>query len=169
MTSYFLDRSHPSHYWRWIKWSWVVAIGIGTPVLHTNIQDNLLIIILSIIGVPILAHIYGFLANLKNIRDWSEPGRTGPAVVMVCYVIAGALSAPFIGIELGFTLGFGAPLMSMMTFGIIFTGLTPLLGMLMVDRMFSPDINKRGFIFALFCMTASWLLAIMTGYVFGRI
>ena len=169
MLSYFLDRSNPSHYWRWIKWSWVLAIASGLPLMMWNIGgDYIVLLVFGVLLLPAIAHAYGFVMNIKALRTWDEPGRTGPALVTASYLFCGVVSWFFIEFELAFTLGFAAVMMAVMLFGIVFTGLTPLLGMWLVSLLLSPEVTKRGFVFAFLAMSASWGLAIITGYLLGR-
>ena len=182
LKSYFFNRRHPSHYWRWIKAAWGVsviggvalgvAINIGLDVITAA---NILPIFIALTVFPLLAHLYGFFANLSALWQGDNSGRCAPAVVMVSYLLAGILSAIFIDIELAFTLGFAAVIMAAMSFGVIITGFTPLFGMWLVVMLLtptvdsSPTIDKRSIVIAIAAMTSSWLIGIMTGYAFGNI
>lgn len=169
MIAYFFDRSSPSHYWRWIKWSWVVMLMGTIPTAMAMADANVLPIFISLLAVPFFAHLYGFIMNMKALKNWDEPGRTGPAIILVTYLIASVISSFFIGIELAFTMGFAAVVMTVISFGIIFTGFAPFLGMWLVSKLFNPSIDTRGFVIAMTAMTAAWLIAIMTGYALGNV
>jgi hypothetical protein len=167
LLEFWCDRNHPLHYWKWIAASWFVAI-LGTfPTLSIigDSGDAWPFFILAMI--PTLAHLYGFLANLGALREGLDPGRVGPALVGVAYLLAAIIAATQIDLILAFTLPISSVMMATLTYGVFFTGFMPLLAFWLVHLLLSPDVTRRGVVIAFALMTASWLVALMTGYFLG--
>ena len=167
LLEFWCDRNHPLHYWKWISAAWFVAI-LGTfPTLSIigDSGDAWPFFILAMI--PTLAHLYGFLANLGALREGLDPGRVGPALVGVAYLLAAIIAATQIDLILAFTLPISSVMMATLTYGVFFTGFMPLLAFWLVHLLLSPDVTKRGVVIAFALMTASWLVALMTGYFLG--
>ena len=167
LLEFWCDRNHPLHYWKWISAAWFVAI-LGTfPTLSIigDSGDAWPFFILAMI--PTLAHLYGFLANLGALREGLDPGRVGPALVGVAYLLAAIIAATQIDLILAFTLPISSVMMATLTYGVFFTGFMPLLAFWLVHLLLSPDVTKRGLVIAFALMTASWLVALMTGYFLG--
>ena len=167
LLEFWCDRNHPLHYWKWISAAWFVAI-LGTfPTLSIigDSGDAWPFFILAMI--PTLAHLYGFLANLGALREGLDPGRVGPALVGVAYLLAAIIAATQIDLILAFTLPISSVMMATLTYGVFFTGFMPLLAFWLVHLLLSPDVTRRGVVIAFALMTASWLVALMTGYFLG--
>jgi len=169
LLEFWCDRNHPLHYWKWIAAAWFVAI-LGTfPTLSIigDSGDAWPFFILAMI--PTLAHLYGFLANLGALREGLDPGRVGPALVGVAYLLAAVIAATQIDLILAFTLPISSVMMATLTYGVFFTGFMPLLAFWLVHLLLSPDVTRRGVVIAFALMTASWLVALMTGYFLGSV
>jgi len=167
LLEFWCDRNHHLHYWKWISAAWFVAI-LGTfPTLSIigDSGDAWPFFILAMI--PTLAHLYGFLANLGALREGLDPGRVGPALVGVAYLLAAIIAATQIDLILAFTLPISSVMMATLTYGVFFTGFMPLLAFWLVHLLLSPDVTRRGLVIAFALMTASWLVALMTGYFLG--
>ena len=161
------DRNHPLHYWKWIAAAWFIAI-LGTfPTLWIFGSSGIAWPFFTLAMFPALAHLYGFLANLCSLRDGQMPGRVGPALVGVAYLLSAILAATQIDLILAFTLQISSVMMATLTYGIFFTGFMPLLAFWLVHLLLSPDVTRRGVVIALLLMTTSWLVALMTGYYLG--
>ncbi|MEK9861134.1 MAG: hypothetical protein VW554_06405, partial [Alphaproteobacteria bacterium] len=112
LLEFWCDRNHPLHYWKWILAAWFVAI-LGTfPTLSIigDSGDAWPFFILAMI--PTLAHLYGFLANLGALREGLDPGRVGPALVGVAYLLAAIIAATQIDLILAFTLPISSVMMA---------------------------------------------------------
>ena len=169
LLEFWCDRNHPLHYWKWIAAAWVVAILGTVPTLSIigDSGDAWPFFILAMI--PTLAHLYGFLANLGALREGLDPGRVGPALVGVAYLLAAIIAATQIDLILAFTLPISSVMMATLTYGVFFTGFMPLLAFWLVHLLLSPDVTRRGVVIAFSLMTASWMVALMTGYFLGSV
>ena len=165
---FWCDRNDRLHYWKLIAAAWLIAILGAFPTLSITYGGTGLWPFIVLAALPVLAHLYGFLANLKYIRNWDQPGRVGPALVGVSYLLAVLIGLTQMEIVLALTLPISSVIMATLTFGVFFTGFMPLLAFWLVHLLLSPEVDTRGYTIAMILMTASWVIAMFTGYFLGN-
>lgn len=168
MVKFWCDRNDHLHYWKWIAGGWLIAIVGAFPTLSLTYGGEGLWPFIVLASIPSAAHLYGFLANLKHIRNWDAPGRVGPALVGVSYLLAVVIGLTQMELVLALTLPISSVIMATLTFGIFFTGFMPLLAFWLVHLLLTPDVDARGYTIAMVLMTTSWLIAMFTGYFLGN-
>ena len=138
--------------------------------------------------LPLAAHAYSCLANVGALRPaaagqtepgantqtttpWiaapQDPGRVGPALTVISYPFGILICSFFMPLELAAGMPYAGIFMAILTFGIFFTGLAPLLGFAIVRLVMSRGVTRRGIISSLIVMTICWLLSGLTGYALG--
>ena len=108
------------------------------------------------------------VGNLDKARARDAPGRVGPALVGVSYLLAVVIGLTQMELVLALTLPISSVIMATLTFGIFFTGFMPLLAFWLVHLLLTPDVDARGYTIAMVLMTTSWLIAMFTGYFLGN-
>ena len=58
--------------------------------------------------------------------------------------------------------------MSILTFGIFFTGLAPLLAIALTRVVMAPELNRRRIMISLMMLTDGWMLSGITRYFHGN-
>ena len=58
--------------------------------------------------------------------------------------------------------------MGILTFGIFFTGLAPLLAIALTRVVMAPELNRRRIMISLMMLTAGWMLTVIMGYFLGN-
>ena len=167
--AYWCDRNHHLHYWRLIATGWLIALIGAFPALSLIWGSDALWPFVILLSFPGLAHLYGFLANLKYISNWDAPGRVGPALVGVTYFLAAFIGLFQMDVFLALTLPLSSILIALLTFGILFTGFMPLLAFWLIHLLLTPEVTTRSYIISFVLMTTSWLVAMQTGYFFGNL
>ena len=165
---FWCDRNDRLHYWKLIAAGWFIAILGAFPTLYVTYSGTGLWPFLVLAAFPAMAHLYGFLANLRYIRQWDTPGRVGPALVGLAYLLAALIGMTQMDLVLALTLPLSSVIMATLTFGIFFTGFMPLLAFWLVHLLLSPEVDARGYTIAMILMTASWVIAMFTGYFLGN-
>ena len=165
---FWCDRNDRLHYWKLIAAAWLIAILGAFPTLSLTYGGTGLWPFIVLAAFPVLAHLYGFLANLKYIRNWDLPGRVGPALVGVSYLLAVVIGLTQMEIVLALTLPISSVIMATLTFGVFFTGFMPLLAFWLVHLLLTPEVDRRGYTIAMTLMTTSWVIAMFTGYFLGN-
>lgn len=165
---FWCDRNDRLHYWKLIAAGWFIAILGAFPTLYVTYSGTGLWPFLVLAAFPAMAHLYGFLANLRYIRQWDTPGRVGPALVGLAYLLAALIGMTQMDLVLALTLPLSSVIMATLTFGIFFTGFMPLLAFWLVHLLLNPEVDARGYTIAIILMTASWVIAMFTGYFLGN-
>lgn len=159
MVSALKDRSHQSHYWWWIALSWSVTIMIAFPALNLSWQQNGITPLLTVAIIPIIAHGYALFANIDALRHFKDPHRVGPALTAASYGFgvlgcmffmppAEALYLPYTGI-----------FVSILSIGIFFTGLTPLLAFWLTKFVLKRRLSHLSVLHCLIILTAGWVIS----------
>ena len=164
---YWSDRGHPMHYWRWIVTGWGIAVLGAFPTLSFVSGSEAIWPFGVLACFPGLAHLYGFLANLKQLRHWGHPGHVGPALVGLCYLLAVLIGGTQMDLFLALTLPITSVIISTLSFGVYFTGFLPLLAFWLVHLLLSPSVTTRSFVFSIILMTSSWMIGLFTGFFLG--
>ncbi len=152
------------HYWRLIGGSWFIAI-IGTfPTLSLTTEIGSLWPFVVLGGFPAMAHIYGFAANIRHIKNFNEPGRIGPLLAGIAYILAVIIATIAVGLLNALLLPIGGVILAVLSYGLFFTGFAPLLGFWLSHLLLDPHVTKHSLVLSIALMTASWLMAIITGY-----
>ena len=60
------------------------------------------------------------------------------------------------------------PAMGILTFGIFFTGLAPLLAIALTRVVMAPELNRRRIMISLMMLTARWMFSGITRYFLGN-
>lgn len=187
MIGRLFDRGHSGHYWGWITLSWIAVLVLSFPSLLISWYADGFLAIMLIACLPLIAHGYGCLANVGALRpdDSSHmidpgttdlnaatrpaltPGRVGPALTVISYPFGILICSFFMPLELAASMPYAGIFMAILTLGIVFTGLAPLLGFAIVRLVMSRGVTRRSVISSLIVMTVCWLLSGLTGYALG--
>lgn len=188
MVGRLIDRQHSGHYWAWITLSWVAVLILSFPSLLISWYSDGFTAMMTIACLPLAAHGYSCLANVGALRSGSgrtdhtqgqhpdhdpmdrspaDPGRVGPALTVISYPFGILICSFFMPLELAAGMPYAGIFMAILTFGIFFTGLAPLLGFAIVRLVMSRGVTRRGIISSLIVMTICWLLSGLTGYALG--
>ena len=176
MIGRLFDRGHTGHYWGWISLSWIAVLILSFPSLLISWYADGFTAMMMIACLPLAAHGYACLANVGALRRGSDagpesrsvdPGRVGPALTVISYPFGILICSFFMPLELAAGMPYAGIFMAILTFGIFFTGLAPLLGFAIVRLVMSRGVTRRGIISSLIVMTICWLLSGLTGYALG--
>ena len=188
MVGRLIDRQHSGHYWAWITLSWAAVLILSFPSLLISWYSDGFTAMMMIACLPLAAHGYSCLANVGALRSGSgrtdgtrgqypdhdpmdrspaDPGRVGPALTVISYPFGILICSFFMPLELAAGMPYAGIFMAILTFGIFFTGLAPLLGFAIVRLVMSRGVTRRGIISSLIVMTICWLLSGLTGYALG--
>ena len=162
------DPSSVDHYWGWIRLSWIAAIILLFPALSLSWKLDGLSPLLAIGALPLAAHGYGFFANLFRVKNDPAPHRVGPVLIgasyfagiMVCVLLIRpdeAVYMPFVGI-----------FMAILTMGLFFTGLAPLLAFWITKYVLDRGVSKQRVIWCFVILTVAWTLSGVTGSALGN-
>lgn len=167
--AFWIDREDPHHYWKLIAAGWFIAILGAFPTLSLIWGSDGIWAFGVLLAFPALAHLYGFIANVKTLRNPENAGRTGPALVGATYIAASLIGMTQIEPLLAVVLPLSAVIMAVLTFGIAFTGFAPLLGMVIIFFLLRHSLNRINIGAAAIIMTAAWLLSLATGWFLGNL
>ena len=90
--------------------------------------------------------------------DWR--GATGVSYSLGCIA--------FMPLEMALGMPYARIFIGILTFGIFFTGLAPLLAVALTQVMMALELNRRRIMISLMILTAGWMLSGITGYLLGN-
>ena len=162
------DITDPVIAWRLILASWIAVILLMFPALTLTWRNGGLAPMTAVGAIPLLAHGAVFLAGLRTPSAFRDPARlklmlpvlTYPAGVLACLTMMPlemALSMPYVGI-----------IMALLTFGIFFTGLAPLLAIILTNMVLSGGVTPPRLAACLAIYVTGWLMSGLTGYALGH-
>ena len=162
------DITDPVIAWRLVMASWIAVILLMFPALTLTWRGGGLAPMTAIGAIPLLAHGAAFLASLRTPSPLRDPARlrlmlpvlTYPPGALVCLTMMPlemALSMPYVGI-----------IMALLTFGIFFTGLAPLLAILLANMVLSGGVTPLRLAACLAIYVTGWVLSGLTGYALGH-
>ena len=153
------DITDPVIAWRLILASWIAVILLMFPALTLTWRN---------VGLALMAHGAVFLTGLRMPTAFRTRARVKlmlpvlsyPAGVLVCLTMMPlemALSMPQVGI-----------IMALLTFGIFFIGLAPLLAIILANMVLSGGVTPPRFAAHLAIYVTRWLMSGLTGYAPGH-
>ena len=113
-------------------------------------------------------HGYAFIAAIPALRERQDQVRIGAALPVLSYPLGGIACLPFMPLEMAFGMPYAGIFMGILTFGIFFTGLAPLLAIALTKVVMAPELSRRRIIISLMMLTAGWMLSGITGYLLGN-
>lgn len=162
------DRDHLDHYWGWIRISWIIAIILMFPAISLSWNLDSSMPMKALGTLPLAAHGYGFFANLFQVQTKPEPHRVGPVLIGASYFIGIMACAVIIQPDEAVYMPFVGIFMAILTMGMFFTGLAPLLGFWLVKYVLDRGVTRQRIIWSLVIMTVAWVLSGVTGSALGN-
>ena len=94
--------------------------------------------------------------------------RIGTSLPVLSYELGSVACLPFIPLEMALGMHYAGKFMGILTFGIFFTGLAPLLAIALTRVVMAPELNRRRIMISLMMLTARWMLSGITRYFLGN-
>lgn len=94
--------------------------------------------------------------------------RIGAALPVLSYPLGCIACLPFMPLEMALGMPYAGIFMGILTFGIFFTGLAPLLAIALTRVVMAPELNRRRIAVSLMMLTVGWMLSGITGYLLGN-
>jgi hypothetical protein len=102
------------------------------------------------------------------LRERQDQGRIGAAMPILSYQLGCVACLPFMPLEMALGMHYAGIIMGILTFGIFFTGLAPLLAIALTLAVMAPELNKLPIAVSLAMLTVGWMLSGITGYLLGN-
>ena len=163
----FFNACDPVVAWRLVLLSWIAVLILIVPVLMLTSAPASLDALIAVAMIPLAAHLYVFAANLPALRDRQDPARIGLTLPVLTYPVGATACLPVMPADAAFTMPFAGIFMGMLTFGIFFTGLAPLLAIGLTKSIMDRSLNRRRVITSLVMLVTGWFLSGITGFMLG--
>lgn len=118
--------------------------------------------------IPLAAHLYVFVANLPALREGHDPARIGLTLPVLSYPLGAIACLPMMPVGSAFAMPYASIFMGIMTFGIFFTGLAPLLAVALTRSIMARTLNRRRVITCFAMLATGWFLSAVTGFLLGN-
>ena len=156
------------NYWRLIFLSWMTVIVLVFPALTMTWGTDGMGPLMWVGAIPLLAHGYAFIAAIPALRECRDQVRIGAALPVLSYPLGCIACLPFMPLEMALGMPYAGIFMGILTFGIFFTGLAPLLAIALTRVVMAPELNRRRIAVSLMMLTVGWMLSGITGYLLGN-
>ena len=160
--------SDPVAAWRLILLSWIAVLILMLPALMLTWRNGSLDAVAWVAMIPLAAHLYVFAANLPALRDRQDPARIGLTLPVLTYPLGAIACMAVMPASSAFAMPYAGIFMGMLTFGIFFTGLAPLLAIGLTRSIMDKSLNRRRVITSLVMLVTGWFLSGVTGYLLGN-
>lgn len=154
--------------WRLVLLSWIAVLVLMAPVLMLTSAPATQDALIAVAMIPLAVHLYVFIANLPALRDRHDPARIGLTMPVLTYPVGAVACLPVMPADAAFTMPFAGIFMGMLTFGIFFTGLAPLLAIGLTKSIMDRSLNRRRVITSLVMLVTGWFLSGITGFMLGN-
>jgi hypothetical protein len=151
----FLRVTDPATAWRLLLLSWIAVLILIFPALMITWKMDTFNAVVWVALIPLAAHLYAFAANLPALREGHDFARIG--LTLPVMPAGSAFAMPYAGIFMG-----------MLTFGIFFTGLAPVLAIALTRTIMMRSLNRRGGFICLGMLVTGWFLSGVTGFLLGN-
>ena len=94
--------------------------------------------------------------------------RIGAALPVLSYPLSFIACLPFMPLEMALGMPYAGIFMGILTFGIFFTGLAPLLAIALTREVMAPELSTCRITVSLMMLTVEWMLSSITGYLLGN-
>ena len=162
------NASEPVTAWRLVLLSWITVLVLIFPALTLTWRMNTLDAVLWVAMIPLAAHLYVFAANLPALRDRRAPARIGLTLPVLTYPLGAIACLTVLPVWSAFTMPYAGIFMGMLTFGIFFTGLAPLLAIGLTRSIMDRSLNRRRVVTSLVLLVTGWFLSGVTGFLLGN-
>lgn len=163
-----LNASDAATAWRLVLLSWIVGLILIFPALTLTWKMNNLDAVVWVALIPLATHLYVFVANLPALREGNDPARIGLTLPVLSYPLGAIACLPMMPASSAFAMPYAGIFMGMLTFGIFFTGLAPLLAIALTRRIMARSLNRRRVIACLAILVTGWFLSGVTGFLLGN-
>lgn len=164
----FFNACDPVVAWRLVLLSWIAVLILIFPVLMLTSEQATRDALIAVAMIPLAVHLYVFAANLPALRDRHDPARIGLTMPVLTYPVGAIACLPVMSVDAAFTMPFAGIFMGMLTFGIFFTGLAPLLAIGLTKSIMDRSLNRRRVITSLVMLVTGWFLSGITGFMLGN-
>ena len=90
------------------------------------------------------------------------------ALPVLSYPLGFIACLPFMPLEMALGMPYAGIFMGILTFGIFFTGLAPLLAIALTRVVMAPELSTCRIAVSLMMLTVGWMLSSITGYLLGN-
>ena len=163
-----LNASDAATAWRLVLLSWIVVLILIFPALTLTWKMNNLDAVVWVALIPLATHLYVFVTNLPALREGHDPARIGLTLPVLSYLLGAIACLPMRPASAAFAMPYAGIFMGMLTFGIFFTGLAPLLAIALTRRIMARSLNRRRVIACLAILVTGWFLSGVTGFLLGN-
>lgn len=163
-----LNATDPATAWRLVLLSWIAVLILIFPALTLTWKMNNLDAVVWVALIPLAAHLYVFAANLPALREGHDSARIGLTLPVLSYPLGAIACLPMMPVGSAFAMPYAGIFMGMLTFGIFFTGLAPLLAVALTRRIMARSLNRRRVITCLAILVTGWFLSGVTGFLLGN-
>ena len=154
--------------WRLVLLSWIAVLILIFPALTLTWKIDTLDAVVWVAMIPLAAHLYVFAANLPALRDRRDPARIGLTLPVLTYPFGAIICLTMMPASSAFAMPYAGIFMGMLTFGIFFTGLAPLLAIGLTRSIMDRSLNRRRVITSLVLLVTGWFLSGVTGHLLGN-
>lgn len=155
-------------YWRPIFLSWMAVLVLIFPALKMTWGTDSMAPLMWVGTMPLLAHSYKFIAAHPALRERQDQVRIGAALLVLSYPIGCVACLPFMPLGMALGMPYAGIFMGILTFGIFFTGLAPLLTIALTRAVMALELSRRRIAISLMMLTVGWMLSGITCYLFGN-
>ena len=158
----------PAIAWRFVLASWIAVILLMFPALTLTWRHGGLAPMTAIGAIPLLAHGAVFLASLRMPSAFRDPARLKLMLPVLSYPLGAAACLTTMPLEMALSMPYVGIIMALLTFGIFFTGLAPLLAILLANMVLSGGVTPLRLAACLAIYVTGWVLSGLTGYALGH-
>ena len=162
------DITDPVIAWRLVMASWIAVILLMFPALTLTWRGGGLAPMTAIGAIPLLAHGAAFLACLRTPSPLRDPARLRLMLPVLTYPPGALACLTMMPLEMALSMPYVGIIMALLTFGIFFTGLAPLLAVFLANMILSGGVTPPRLIASLAIHVTGWLMSGRTGYALGH-
>jgi len=162
------NASEPVTAWRLVLISWIAVLVLIFPALTLTWRLDTLDAVMWVAMIPLAAHLYVFAANLPALRARQDAARIALTLPVLSYPLGGLACLAAMPAGSAFAMPYAGIFMGMLTFGIFFTGLAPLLAIALTRTIMGQSLSRRRVIICLAMLVTGWFLSGVTGYLLGN-
>jgi hypothetical protein len=164
----FLRVTDPATAWRLLLLSWIAVLILIFPALMITWKMDTFNAVVWVALIPLAAHLYAFAANLPALREGHDFARIGLTLPVLSYPLGAIACLPVMPAGSAFAMPYAGIFMGMLTFGIFFTGLAPVLAIALTRTIMMRSLNRRGGFICLGMLVTGWFLSGVTGFLLGN-
>ena len=162
------DITDPVIAWRLILASWIAVILLMFPALTLTWRHGGLAPMTAVGAIPLAAHGLAFIASLRGPAPLRDPARLKLMLPVLTYPLGALACLTMMPLEMALSMPYVGIIMALLTFGIFFTGLAPLLAIVLAGMVLSGGVTRLRLATCVAIHVTGWLMSGLTGYALGH-